>query len=238
MDNLTVKLETAEGNEIVWREGKAPDVVLPKALIISGDIRSVGNFVAHRQIPGSHQSIDGELTIVTADLDNGTIFLQTDPNSIYGTEVKGTLLESYELKPFGINGSKKFSQKELVKLFKQNRNFFPNQEQHADLVLQYIKVEFKTSTSGHATEDYRGNKSKAFDKKVETNLPVFFILKLPIYRGEDSKSFRVEICLEVTDADAIFWLESVELHEIQQIEKEVIFKRELGRCAGLVIINK
>jgi hypothetical protein len=238
MENLHVKLETVEGNEIVWREGKAPDVVLPKALKVDGDIRSVGNFVEGRPVPGSDQSINGDLTIITADMDKGTLFLQTDPNSVYGTEVTGTLLESYELKPFGINSNKKFSQKDLVKLLKFSKNYFPHQEQHADMLLQYTKVEFKTSTTGHAAEDDRGNKSRAFDKKVETNLPTFFTLKLPIYRGEDSKMFRVEICLEVTDAGATFWLESVELHEIQQIEKEVIFKRELARCAGLVIIHK
>lgn len=42
----------------------------------------------------------------------------------------------------------------------------------------------------------------------------------------------------IEDAGARFWFESVELHELSQIEKEEIFKRELKAAAGLVVIYK
>lgn len=237
MDNLTIKLEGTNGNELIIREGDAPDIIPPVKLTAEGDIRTVGSFIAGRDVPNL-QGVSKETSLVTVDKDAGTIKLETDPNDHYGTVIKGTLLMSDELKAFSINENKMFSQKELIKLLKFSRNNFADPLVQNDLLQAYQAFSFQTSTEGHAKGDDRGNKSVAVSKAVNTNLPNSFILKIPIYKGERSITFRVEICLDVTDGGAKFWLESVELHELQQTEKEIIFERELKRCEGLVIIYK
>lgn len=237
MDNLTLKLESHEGNEIIWREGAAAPIREPLKLTADGDIRTVGTFIAGRDVPNL-QGIDRESTLVTVDKDAGTIKLETDPNDQFGTVIKGTLLINDDLKQFDINGSKMFSQKELIKLMKFSRIHFVDPLVQNDLLNSYKAFTFQTKTEGHAKGDDRGNKSVAYDKAVETNLPKEFSLKIPIYKGERSVTFRVDLCMDVTDGGAKFWLESIELHELLQIEKELIFNRELTRCEGLVIIYK
>lgn len=237
MDNLTLKLESHEGNEIIWREGAAAPIREPLKLTADGDIRTVGTFIAGRDVPNL-QGIDRESTLVTVDKDAGTIKLETDPNDQFGTVIKGTLLINDDLKQFDINGSKMFSQKELIKLLKFSRIHFVDPLVQNDLLNAYKAFTFQTKTEGHAKGDDRGNKSVALDKVVDTNLPKEFSLKIPIYKGERSVTFRVDLCMDVTDGGAKFWMESIELHELLQIEKELIFKRELLRCEGLVIIYK
>jgi len=237
MENLTLKLDGSTP-EIIWREGSAPDIEKPKQVVISGDIRSVGAFVLGRTGITNLQGINKETTLVTVNKEAGTIELQTNPNDVYGSTVKGTLQISDELNLFCINGGKMFSQKELIKILKFNRIHFSDPLEQQDLLKQYMAFSFKTGTEGHANGDDRGNKSQAVSKIVETNLPTSFTLKIPIYKGERSLVFRVEICLDVTDGGAKFWFESVELHELQQTEKEIIFARELLFCDGLVIIYR
>lgn len=237
MENLTLKLEGAPA-EIIWREGSAPPIVEPVRVLLEGDIRTVGSFISGRAGLYNLQGVDPDRALVTVNKDKGTILLETDANNKFGSVVSGTLLPSDELAQFNINGGKMFSQKELIKLLKFSRNYFADPLQHADLLKQYTAFSFKTETAGHANSDDRGNKSTAVAKTVDTNLPKEFTLKMPIYRGERSIMFRVDLCLDVTDSCAKFWCESVELHELQQTEKEIIFERELKACAGLVVIYK
>jgi hypothetical protein len=48
----------------------------------------------------------------------------------------------------------------------------------------------------------------------------------------------VEICLDVTDAAASFWFESVELADLTELEGVRILEQELKSCEGMVIIYK
>jgi len=236
MENLTVKLE--QPGELILREGYAPKIYEPNAITTSGDIRSVGNFVAGRKSVDNLQKVDPDTTLITVDKEKGTIVLQTNPNDQFGTTVQANLQGSDELKEFSINKEKTYSQKQLIKILKFNKLHFSDPAVQEDLLKQYMAFSFKTNLEGHANSDNQGNKSQAIQKAVDTNIPKFFSLMVPIYKGEESRVFKVEICLDVTDAGATFWFESIELHELEQIEKEIIFKRELERCAGLVIIYK
>lgn len=237
MENLTLKVEGSTG-EIIIREGEAPKVVYPQSVSVDGDIRTVRVFIGGRKALANLQGVNAETALVTVNKEKGTILLQTDPNSVYSSTVRGTLLTSDELALFNINGSTTFTQKDLIKVLKFNRIHFADPQQQQDLLQKYMAFTFSTSTEGHAKGDDRGNKSAAVTKAVTTNLPTNFTLKIPIYKGERSLTFQVEICLDVTDAGARFWFESVELHELQQTEKEIIFERELKAAEGLVVIYK
>lgn len=235
---MNITIESLQGNELIIREGNAPDHIDPLVLKASGDIRTVGTFIKGRCVVDNLQRIDPHTTIVTVDKESGTIHLATNPNDKFGSEVSGKLEGSDELKLFGINTERKFSQKQLIKLLKFNRYHFKDPLTHQDILKAYTAFTFQTGTTGHAHVDDRGNKSIAVSKQVESNIPKEFTLKIPIYKGEREIEFRVEICMDVTDGGADFWLESVQLHELQQIEKEIIFARELDICKGLVVIFK
>jgi hypothetical protein len=236
--DLNLTIESFDDNEIIIREGEAPPHIDPVKLTANGDIKTVSTFIKGRLTINGLQGVHAYATIVTVNKEAGTIQIETDPNDKFASVLSGKLEMSDELKLFGINKERKFTQKQLIKLLKFNRIYFKDPLTHQDLLKQYTAFVFQTSTQGHANLDDRGNKSAAIAKTVDTNIPKEFTLKIPIYKGEREMEFRVEICIEVTDGGAEFWLESIELHELEQIEKEFIFKRELEACEGLVVIFK
>lgn len=241
MENINLRLEQFEGNEITIREGQALPPVAPKQIQITGDIKTVSSFIKLRkdavEEPGA-QYINRDRAIVEVDKEAMSITLKLDPEYQYGTVVTSKLEPNPDLAQFHINKNKQFSQRELVQLLKFSRLYFEDFDKHGTLLKAYQAFTAKTFTDLAGDQDNRGNKNFAFNKKVETGLPASFVMNIPIFKGQDPKRFMVEICLDVTDAAASFWFESVELKELQDIESGKILEKELASCSDYVVIWK
>lgn len=239
MSDLHLKIEPLSGNILTVLEGKALERKAPEKINISGDIKTVSNFLNIRKTTGSGlQSIDLSKAIVFVDKKKQTISLELDPEDFYGAKITGTLEKSDELAPFCINQNKTFTKEELVKLIKFNKLFFDDAAKHAEILLAFQKVSSTVNIRANESNDDRGNKERAFVKDVTTNAPTEFILNIPVFKGFEHSRFRVEICLDVTEGSARFWFESIELHEIIQTRIEEIFNSQLESAKGFVIINK
>jgi hypothetical protein len=242
MENINLRLESIEGNEIIIREGTALPPVAPKKIEISGDIKTVSTFVNGRK--GISDSLAGlqyinpGRAVVMVDKKGRSITLNLDPQDAFGTVVTAKMELNPDLIEFHINDKKTFKQKELVDLIKFSRLAFDDGEKHGMLLNAYRAFNAKAFIDMASDSDNRGNKSSSFNKKVETNLPIDFVLNIPIFKGQDRLKFHVEICLEVTDGGCNFWFESVELSELIDIESEAILKKELEACADYVVIWK
>lgn len=240
MENLTLKVESVSGNEIIIREGDALPQREPVKINISGDIKTVASFIGKRKSatnPG-FQYIDPNLAVVEVDKQKRTIVLMLDPANPLGAVITAKMELNPDLVDFCINAKKTFKQKELVDLLKFSGLAFDNAEKHQMLLRSYQAFNAKAYIDMASDSDNRGNKSSSFNKKVETNLPVDFVLNIPIFKGQERKRFSVEICLEVTDGGCNFWFESVELKELIEIESERILKDELESCNDYVVIWK
>lgn len=230
---------TTTGDTLTVMQGTILETKPPEKISISGDIKSVSNFLSIRIAQGKGtQEIDKSKAVITVDKKALTITLLIDPENYYGAIVLGTLQKSDELQPFCINQNKTFSKEELVKLIKFNKIYFDDAAKHAQMLLAFQKVSSVVNIKANDSSDDRGNKERAFVKEVTTNAPTEFILNIPIFKGFEPVRFRVEICLDVTDGSARFWFESVELHEIMQNKIDEIFSTELKSAEGFVIINK
>lgn len=230
---------TTTGDTLTVMQGNVLETKPPEKISISGDIKSVSNFLSIRIAQGKGtQEIDKSKAVITVDKKALTITLLIDPENYYGAIVLGTLQKSDELQPFSINQNKTFSKEELVKLIKFNKVYFDDAAKHAQMLLAFQKVSSVVNIKANDSSDDRGNKERAYVKEVTTNAPTEFILNIPIFKGFDPVRFRVEICLDVTDGSARFWFESVELHEIMQNKIDEIFATELKAADGFVIINK
>jgi hypothetical protein len=241
MENINLKLESINGNEITIREGTALPLVAPNKIAITGDIKTVSSFITKRKTAGvvaGLQQIDKDLAIVEVDKKKKTITLSLNPADPYGAVITAKLDPNPDLEKFGINKNVQFSQKELVQLLKFSRLYFEDFGQHGTLLRAYQAFTAKTYTNLAGESDNRGNKNFAFDKKVETGLPTAFVMSLPIFKGQEPRRFMVEICLDVTDAAATFWFESTELAELTELDGELILKAELESCADYVVIWK
>lgn len=240
MENLHVKFE-GEGSTFTLLQGKALEQKPPEKIIISGDIKTVSSFLnirdSHDEQAGL-QNVKIERAIVTVDKQALTISLDLDPENYYGVKVKGTLEKSDELLQFHINTTQEFTKEQLVKLIKFNKIYFADYSKHAELLLAFQKISSTVSINSKESSDERGNREREFVKQVTTNTPTEFVLKMPIFKGFHVMTFRVEVCLSVTEGSTRFWFESVELHEIMIGETDRIFEEELRSCEGFVIVNK
>lgn len=241
MENLHLKVEQVQGETLIIREGQALPLVPPKKINITGDIKTVTSFIEKRKSASSlsgSQFIDPERAIVIVDKDKKTITLQLDPQDEYGAIIIAKLEPNPDLEQFFINKNKQFGQRELINLLKFSRIYFEDFGQHGTLLKAYTSFSAKTHTDLTGESDNRGNKNFAFNKKVETGLPNAFVMNVPIFKGQVPKRFMVEICLDVTDAAASFWFESVELAEMADIETSKILDEELKACSDYVVIWK
>jgi hypothetical protein len=243
MENLHVKIEQLEGTMLTIREGEALPPVPPKKIHIIGDIKTVSSFIEKRKagaIAGisGYQYIEPTRAIVEVDKIKKTITLSLDPQDEFGAVIIAKMDPNPDLEKFGINKNVQFSQKELVNLLKFSRLYFEDFDKHGSLLKAYQVFSAKTHTDLSGDSDNRGNKNFAFNKKVETGLPTSFVMNLPIFKGQDPKRFMVEICLDVTDAAASFWFESIELAELTELEGAKILDEELESCADYVVIWK
>lgn len=224
---------------LVIREGKALELKEPKIIELTGDINTVGSFLKKRyglQQQTGLQTVDKNKAVVLVNKENMTITLKLDPENHYGATISGNISLSPELKQFCINNTKMFQREELVKLLRFSKMFFADADVHYKILTAYQQFKASAYVDMNVGNDQRGNKNMQMDKVVKTDLPDAFLLTLPIFKGEQSKTFRVEICLDVNDGGGRFWFESVELHELVEFEKERIITEQLESCADLVVI--
>lgn len=234
METKLILPETV-GNEITIREGQALPAKEPVKIQLSGDISTASNYLKVRI---EQNEIDLKKAVIVTDKLNRKITLFLDPANAYGGEITGTLDLSDEIKPFSINQSKTFNREELVKLFRFNKIWFSDADKYDTLLKQLMAFQANVNMHTADAKDQRGNRSNAFNKTVNTDLPTDFILTIPIFKGKDAVTFRVELCYDVTEGSVKFWLESVEVHEIIQTEVDSIFAEELTAAKGFVIVNK
>lgn len=239
MQKLELQVTNEQGKDIIIREGKAPELKEPKIIGLAGDIKSISSFLKVRNNAAfGLQAVDIGKAVVEVDKTNMSITLFLDPENHYGASVTSKLELSDELKKWNVNLSKTFKLQELTKLIRFNRIDFDDYDKHDALLKAYQSFNFKTYIESQQEADQRGNKSNSFKKTVDTGLPVDFVLNVPIFKGQESRRFHVEICLETTEGAANFWFESVELAELIKTERDILFNEELKACQGLVIINK
>lgn len=243
MDNLTLKFENTNGNELIIREGEAVTPLPlkePKIISIVGDIHSVANFIKNRESGFSSQAIDKSKAIVTVDKTAKTIVLQLDPENYYGATVTAKLEESDELKQFGINKGTRYNRKSLLDLIRFNRLFFEDKVQHAQVMTGLYKLRVKSETEIQQEKDTRGNHKNLLEVKTvdDGGMVKEFNLTLPLFKGFSNQNITVEICFDVLNGDVSFYLESVGLKEAMDAAVDGIITKELESCEGFVIINK
>ncbi|HWJ30177.1 MAG TPA: hypothetical protein VNS32_26820 [Flavisolibacter sp.] len=246
MQKLDLAVTNVDGKPITILEGKALEEKAPLKIVMNGDIKTVSTFVEKRKKANSQleadaglQTINPDRAIVIVNKEDLSILLLLDPESVYGAEVKAKLEMEPELEKFGIESDRKFTQQQLIKLLKYGKRWFADQSSHETLLQAYMKLDVRvTADLSNDAPDGRGNRANSFAKKVTSNIPEDFILNIPIFKGQDYKKFRVEICLDSTDGSTKFWLESVELAELIQVESEIILKKELESCSDYVAIWK
>ena len=240
MTEKKVVMEPKDGVVTIY-EGKAIELKHPEKVVIKGDFNAVKNFIAKRGDETSElQKISLAKSVIVTNIEAGTITLETNPNDVFGTEVTAIIELHPNLKAFGINAGKAYSQNDFVKLLKVNRRFF-NPEKYNNILQKYAAFVVKGSTENTlAVKDQRGASKNAFDKTVDTgDLPLDFDLNIPIFKGGEKELFNVLVFVESVEKVVSFTLESIDLIELLESRKEALFAEQIENdFAGILVINK
>lgn len=198
--------------------GDAPKQLEIFSQKITGNIRAVNSYLKSR-----NAIVDKKDTVIVMDREKMTVTMTEKASRSDKIEVAGSCSIDDRLKEFGINKGKRFSQQDLRSILKRNRIFFPSREEF-DAVFESLQA-FKANVKKEieSGKDDRGNVENHFSRQIETGLATQFALEIPVIKGEPKKKFFVEICFDITDGSVVFWLESVELFEIEIAEIERIF---------------
>lgn len=222
---------TSESGDVVVRTGEALKLHPPQKLTISGLITSAADFFIMRKelinVKGSHVIVNREMRTIT---------LVVDETNILKTDITGALRYNKELADFGINKTKMFTLKELTQLFRMKRMHFIDKAEHSKTLAELNKFFAKITTEIKDHDDRKGNSEKSIKKETETNSPLSFKLEISIYEGQPVKKIFVDVLADVSDAQAKFWLESVDLIELEHGLTNEIIDKEIERFNSELVV--
>lgn len=225
------------GNELIIRQGSAPDIHDPESHVIVGGAGTIKSYVdKRRNLIGGLQGVNTATDYILVEPKKLRATLYIQPENHFSWTVSSELKRNEFLEAFGINKGKKFSRKEIMKLVKYNAHLFANVEEVSSILgsLQNLKVD--AQISNEQSSDNRANASKKFQKSVYVDLLSTFVLQTSLYQYTEPRRFIVELCFETTDTDILFWLESSELAIIESTAAQEIFEEEFESLSDFLII--
>lgn len=223
-----------EGEAVVLRIGDAVPIETPVGLKIAGTIQAPARFWDKRKSDHNPQ-----LCHVTYDRNAGRISLFVNETSVKeGSCISGVVVLNPDLAGMKINTNKLFTCKELMDHLKFNRVLFKDREENSKVVtaLQMFKV--KVLNEKEQSDDFKGNQKNINNFQLTHEFQESFVLSCPIFKGGEPKSFKVDVCISVTDGDVAYWLESRELKELESKDKWDLLDAELKHFEDVVKIEQ
>lgn len=224
-------------NVVVWREGRAPDIDVPQQVVISGTIKAPGAFLDSRIDKGLH---DKNKAHVVFDREAFLIVLTMDETYEKGTRIEGKLELHPKLVAFGINSGTRLSHKQMFMFFRENRMYFSDETEHKNLIAKLSDYHSKLETELRSKDDLSGNTLTSIETRIMTNeVPMSFGLTVPIFKGEPKKKFRVELLVDVSSRAVQFVLDSIELRELIEAERDLLIDEQIGKfkTADILVIE-
>ena len=225
-----------EGNVIEIREGKAPDLPMPVRKEYKGLISAPADFYDSKIAAGF--KFDLKECIVFVNRTEGTLSFLTDEHmNALGTSVRGSLTMNPDLNKFRINDDYTQTPSQMSRFLKMSRMYFPDKDRNMQIVkdLQNFKLSYQTEVE--KGNDFKGNKTAIFERKVKEELNFDFTLAMPIFKGSEPSTFKVEMMFDIRDGGVSMWLESVELKEVIEEKKAEILNAQIERFAGVPMIE-
>lgn len=221
METLHVKLE-GEQKTLTVLQGDAPAPINKQKVKIEGNISAVCDFLAKRK-----ETADEKTSHIEADIENGTIVLLVDADIPVGAEVIAKLYRPKHLGALDINGSKTYTLKEIGELLRKHRFVFDERTEYDSVIHALTNFKAKVESEVENTRNTSNSSHKNLHEKkvlVETQK---FKMKTALYVGGPEKTFIVEVCCDVTDASARFWLESIDLIELELNSRKEAIEAQL-----------
>lgn len=223
--NPKISVDTIPDGEmrtVVLLEGKTADPINLTGVKIAGNISAVKDFLAKREATANQKT-----SHIEVDEQNGTILLLVDANSPLSVEVLAKLYRPKPLNTIDINGSATLELKPIADILRKHRFLFAEITEYDKVIMYLNKFKAKVETEIERERNTsNGSNRQLVDKKVTVE-SVNFKVKTPLYVGGPEKTFLVDVCCDITDGGARFWLESLDLIELEKTARREAMDAEL-----------
>jgi len=221
-DKLQVNVFDTDSKAIVILEGEAAAPINKKGYKIDGCITAVVDFLSKRA-----STVDPLTSHIEVNTEAGTIVLIADADSPLSVIVTASLKQPSHLAKFDIQGGSTKGLKEMGEMLRTHRFLFADTTEYDTLVSHMLNFKARVETDIEQSRNTSNSSSKRLhDKTVKVDQRLFKV-KTPLFVGGEDKTFTVELCCDVTDGSAIFWLESLDYIEMTRAERERLLKEQI-----------
>lgn len=180
------------GSTLTSLEGKAPDPINPKTVIVNGTIETPWRYLAMNK--GMIPIFAGcFLATITVNREMGRIDLKINPKMPDCDSFRGALDHHPDFTKWGINSGVQITPHQLAENIKMWRSCFVNKDVAMMLVKDLRNFVAKVNKEMEAFKDDRANYALKKSQVVDTNLPETFTLVVPIFKGQSKETIHVEI---------------------------------------------
>lgn len=122
------------------------------------------------------------------------------------------------------------SPESLGKHLKKNKRFFKDTIKGEELISALFNFKAHVEKRLEKNQDNRGNNRAVYESAIKTEIPQFFSLELPLFRGLHSHFIiNFELCIAYADNKLVCWFESDNLDALLEEQRELIIDKELKR---------
>jgi hypothetical protein len=230
MSDLNLKVSTNLDGDTVIRQGHAANVYDPVKVEILGQITAPRLFFKSRKdsFSGDEKYFEVDQTHVLVDREAGSIVLKCNESDKFGDVVMGRLEFSKEYLLLGINEGKVWTPADLANILKKTRYIFPSVEEAMSLITDLKNFKATVTGDTEITKDERGNRKNSLDVAVKTNVPLFFNISIPLFKGFAPSKIRVEIELDSQGHRVDCYLTSFDAITEIDLARKTIFDTELA----------
>lgn len=223
--NVTLSNTVDTEKPVVLLTGKALEPKYPEAVELTGILSAPADFLEHKK--DNYNPLNCHVRV---DRVAGSIMFLGDDKLDTGEVIAGKLVPSAAFSKFAINTGKLFTAFDLAALFRQNKFWFASAEEHAEILKNLNNFSAKVSTKVEQMQHNSGATKQLFEREVtDIAWKREFRLCVPIFEGYKKRTFRVEIGVSPTDMTVKLFLESDEVYEIFEAEKEELIKEQVKR---------
>lgn len=204
-EQVKINVEPVDG-ELVLRTGKATEnFKVRKPIQIVGTIGIALSQLSKKSttmLEDEALSLESYIdeSYLTVDRDAMIIEFVENAGKDYESVYSGKLTFDSDFEKFGINkAAVSYTPMKLAEMIKMNRSFFEQKTEAMRLVSVLMGFEAKVNKEVEAKDDGRANRRILRAQTVTTNIPEGFTMKLPIFKGQPSKSVAIEIGIDPND---------------------------------------
>lgn len=171
--------------------GEAQKRPEPLPVVIDGLITAPADYLTKRA-----GFINQKKSHLLVNYSKGELKLIINEKWVYNDTVKGSLKLNPDFESFGINSGKSRDTFELADFIKMNRHFFSDKNVAMKLVSLLKNFKAKVKNALEASNNDRGDTRLLREQVVESNIPESFDLVIPVFAGQGTDKFKVEINID------------------------------------------